>query len=112
MARYEEYKIVSTFWAWVILWSVSLFIVGYGLMLHFLVKEGPRSWNFYSIPITPAQSEYSTRLPPPQNVPPTNNKPPTPPPPPQIEPLPEGIRFEPPSQSMTGPATETKGARP
>lgn len=96
MPRYEEYKIVSPFWGWVILWGISLFIVGYGMMLHFLVLEGPRYWDFYSLPTTPADSEYSTRIPPPTRTPPPMPLPEyvqviTPPL--QIEPLPSGIRF-------------------
>lgn len=82
MPKFEEYKVLTPFWGWVILWGLSLFIIGYGMMLHVLVREGPRHWEFYSVPTTPAESEYSTR-PPPAST--SRHM--------QIEPLPEGMRI-------------------
>ncbi len=114
MPRFEEYKAFPYYVSWGILVGVSLFIIGYGMVLHVLVKEGPRHWEFYSVPTTPAESEYSTAQPS-RTVPPAVAMPESQriTPPLQINPLPPDVRFGP----ATGPggpssAAASQGATP
>jgi hypothetical protein len=61
--RYEEFKVVSNFWGWVILISFAATILISGMIFHMSIKEVPREWDFGALPDTPAKSIYSTREP-------------------------------------------------
>ncbi|HEX8950180.1 MAG TPA: hypothetical protein VF790_14525 [Dissulfurispiraceae bacterium] len=62
--RYIEYKIVPQFWGWVIITLYSAVIIGFGMLVHHIVPERPREWNYGQLPDTPAESVYSTVKPP------------------------------------------------
>jgi hypothetical protein len=90
--QYEEYKVTSEFWGWVIIIASSIGILGYGMVIMLLVRDAPRYWDFGQVDITPAESIYSTQEPP-LNVNDVQ----------QLTPLPEGVPMPPGS----GPADST-----
>ncbi len=61
--RYEEFKVVSNFWGWVILIVFATAILGSGMIFHMSIREVPREWDFGILPDTPAKSIYSTKEP-------------------------------------------------
>ena len=84
---YDEEKEVSTFWSWVIIIVYSLSIMAFGLVVYWVVPDGPRRWNFGLLPDPPGESIYHDRQPPPG------------PPERQIAPVPEAR----PDARITGP---------
>lgn len=60
MEKYEEYKVVTPFWGWVILVAFSIVVLGWGMLLMFIIPDTPRKWDFGTVPDTPAESVYST----------------------------------------------------
>jgi hypothetical protein len=60
MGRYEEYKMISQFWGWVALIVFSILILGWGMVLMYIIPDTPHHWDFGTVPDTPAQSVYST----------------------------------------------------
>ncbi len=61
--RYEEFKVVSNFWGWVILIVFAGAILISAMIFHMSIKDVPRDWDFGILPDTPASSIYSTREP-------------------------------------------------
>jgi hypothetical protein len=60
---YDEEKDIPDFWSWVILVLFSAAIVGYGIVTYLAVDDGPRKWEYGTLPDTPAQSIYNTKVP-------------------------------------------------
>ncbi len=87
---YEEEKVISTFWGWVILVIFSLSILAWAMLLMTVVKTATPYWDFGTLPDTPGKSVYSTITPPPPTQEPSL----------QIAPLPERKQKE----EMTGDA--------
>jgi hypothetical protein len=75
---FEESEGPSARRHWVLILVASALIVGWGLLIHALVKDGPRQWDFDALPDVPAQSIYSSAPTPEAEAPPR-----------QIAPLPE-----------------------
>lgn len=55
---YVEEKKVSAFWSWVIVILFSAGIAGFGLLVFWLVEDGPRQWDFGALRDVPAESMY------------------------------------------------------
>jgi hypothetical protein len=60
---YDEYKVPSQFWGWVLLILFAAAIVSYGMWLMMVVPDAPRFWDHGQKPDTPAESVYSTYQP-------------------------------------------------
>lgn len=90
--RYDEEKELSTFWSWVIIILYSGAIMVFGLVVYYVVPDGPRRWNFGILPDPPGASIYHDRQPLREKV----EK--------QIAPLPETK----PDARITGPAMKEK----
>lgn len=67
--NYVEYKIFAQFWGWIILIFISFGILLFAHLMHLIVPDIPRQWDFGQKPQTPAESVFSTRLPPSQSAP-------------------------------------------
>ncbi|MEN6623061.1 MAG: hypothetical protein ABFD50_16125 [Smithella sp.] len=67
--HYVEYKTFSQFWGWIVLIIVSVGILGFAHLIHYIVPDVPRQWDFGQKPQTPAESVFSTRMPPGQPAP-------------------------------------------
>jgi hypothetical protein len=62
--QFEEYRVVKgTFRGWLLLIVFSLLVMGWGMFIHMMVPESPRTWDFGVIPDTPGISAYSTIAP-------------------------------------------------
>lgn len=62
--HYVEYKTFSQFWGWIILIVISVGILAFAHLIHLIVPDVPREWDFGQKPQTPAESVFSTRMPP------------------------------------------------
>lgn len=62
--EYEQYRPVRQIWAWLAVFFLSVSTMAWGMIGHLLVREGPRRWDFGSLPDTPGQSVFSTVQPP------------------------------------------------
>ena len=78
MKEYEENREISSIWSWALVVICCAFILAWGGMNYALVKDGPREWNFGTLPDAPSQSVYSTEQAPEKAIAPR-----------QVEPLPE-----------------------
>lgn len=58
--KFEEFKMTSTFWSWLILILLCLSILAWGFANYFLISTPKRDWDYGALPDTPAQSIYST----------------------------------------------------
>lgn len=58
--KYEEYNVLPQFQGWVVLIVLSLFLIGTGMLTHFIVRDVPRWWDFGQMPDIPGQSPFST----------------------------------------------------
>ena len=85
---------------WIIILVASALIVGWGLLIHALVKDAPRQWDFGTLPDVPAQSIYSS-APTPQSATPPR----------QISPLPEARPWQRPGTDAKPDSTKEEGAR-
>jgi hypothetical protein len=63
MEKYEEYNTLSSFWGWVLIIFGSAFLVGLGLLTHFLVRDTSRQWDFGQVRDIPAEAPFSTIVP-------------------------------------------------
>jgi hypothetical protein len=65
MKEYEEYKTLSAFGGWVVLFLFSAALISYGMIAHmFIMESGQRTWEVGAFPIAPGQSRYSVIEPP------------------------------------------------
>jgi hypothetical protein len=62
--EYEQYKPVRQVWTWLAVLLLSAITIGWGLLGHAVVRQGPRHWDYGTLPDAPAQSPYSTVPPP------------------------------------------------
>ena len=46
--------------SWVMVIGLCVVIILWGLLSYLLVKDRPRAWDFGALPVTPAESIYST----------------------------------------------------
>ena len=60
---YDEYKVPSQIWGWVLLVLFATAIVSYGMWLMMVVPDAPRFWDHGQKLDTPAESIYSTYQP-------------------------------------------------
>lgn len=102
MAEPQETKTDGSLTGWIIVIALSACIIGWGLMVHDLVKDSPRHFDFGQLPDAPSESVYTTSSGQQQ------------PPPRQIVPLPEA--GEPgatpmPESNQVRPAHEPNNAR-
>jgi hypothetical protein len=74
----EKIETPARWWGWLVVILVCALVVAWGLVNFFLVKDGPRTWHFGTLPDAPSESIYSSR-----ETPEAAN------PPRQIPPLPE-----------------------
>jgi hypothetical protein len=82
--QFEEYRVVrGKIMGWVLLVIFSALVMGWGMFIHMMVPDIPRTWDFGALPDTPGISVYSTIVPVSKE-----------PPPRQLEPLPERIPWE------------------
>jgi len=58
--RYEEFKVLRPFLGWLLLVLFSALILTAAMVVHMMVADRPREWDFGSLPDTPAESIYST----------------------------------------------------
>jgi hypothetical protein len=64
MVQFEEFRLVSSFWSWVIVVGLALGILAVGGVVWLAIPENERYWDFGALPDVPAQSVYSTSPPP------------------------------------------------
>ena len=62
--EYEEFLKIPSLWGWITLFIVSGVILGWGMLIMYLIPDRPRFWDYGSFDETPAASIYSTELPP------------------------------------------------
>jgi len=98
--QFEESEGPSARRHWVIVLLASALIVGWGLLIHALVKDGPRQWDFGTLPDVPAQSIYSSAPTPEAEAPPR-----------QIAPLPEAKPWQRPGAAEKPVSPKEEGAR-
>lgn len=60
---YEEMYRHRQSTGWVLLLLFCAALIGYSLVLHLLIPDRPRTWDFGQLDQTPAESIYSTREP-------------------------------------------------
>jgi len=60
---YDEEKEMPQFWSWMLIILFSAAILGYGIATYLLVDDGPRRWEYGTLPDTPAQSIYNSKGP-------------------------------------------------
>ena len=94
MEDYEENREIGSMWSWTLVMILCAFIITWGFVIHALVKDGPREWNYGTLPDAPSQSIYSTEEASEKAIPPR-----------QVAPLPEAKR----GQSAPG---EVEGRQP
>lgn len=76
---FEQFRPSTQWRGWLFIFVFSAAILSWGMMLHMVIPDAPRQWDFGTVPMTPAASVYSTSRPAePQRV-----RPPV-----QMEPLP------------------------
>jgi hypothetical protein len=80
--KFEEFRAISDTTSWIILILFSLFIIGFGVLIYFLIPDTPRKWDYGVLPDTPAESIYSTVRSPTPQAPPRQL-----PPVPEVKPL-------------------------
>ena len=100
MERYEQYDVVSPRWAWVMVIAFSASLIGWALLMHALVPDEPRRWNFGQLEDTPGESRYSTSEPILRS-----------PVPPQMPTLPEARPFNPGSPAQVQPDAPASSRR-
>jgi hypothetical protein len=61
---FEQYKSSPQWRGWLFIFVFSVAILSWGMMLHMVIPDGPRLWDFGAVPQTPAASVYSTAEPP------------------------------------------------
>lgn len=61
--KYDEDRELPSPWEWVIITFFSAAIVGFGVLVYWIVPDGPRYWDVGQLPDTPAESIYSTEQP-------------------------------------------------
>jgi hypothetical protein len=66
MIRYEleEYKPAPPTWGWVIIITLSVLTLGWGMVAHMAVPDVERQWDFGVVPDAPGESAFSTVPPP------------------------------------------------
>lgn len=57
---YEEDRMISPLWGWVILILFSASILGWGMFMMMMIMDAPREWDMGDLPDTPASSIYSS----------------------------------------------------
>ncbi len=60
MKEYEENREIGSTWSWILMMLLCAFILTWGFAIYALVKDGPREWNYGTLPDAPSQSIYST----------------------------------------------------
>jgi hypothetical protein len=60
MEQYEEYKDEKQTWIWTAVIIFSVLLLSWGMLLHMIIPDAPRSWDFDVLPDAPGQSKYST----------------------------------------------------
>lgn len=57
---YEEYTPKGPLVGWVTVLGISFAVLALGMLLHTMIADPPRTWDFGALPDTPAESAYST----------------------------------------------------
>jgi hypothetical protein len=91
MKEYEEDHEIGSIWSWALVVILCALILAWGFTIHAVVKDGPREWNFGTLPDAPSQSIYSTEEAPEKAVPPR-----------QVAPLPEAKPRKPAPDEVEG----------
>jgi len=87
---YEEYRSLSTMWSWLIVIGLSILLVATGIVVHRVIRDAPRHWDYGAMETIPGASVYSSVLPEPVTVGPAEiDKIPR-----QIQPLPDARPLE------------------
>jgi len=60
MKEYEENREIGSTWSWTLMMLFCASILTWGFAIYALVKDGPREWNYGTLPDAPSQSIYST----------------------------------------------------
>jgi hypothetical protein len=61
--KHEEFTDFPNFLGWILLFALSVVILGWGMLIMMVIMDRPRDWNFGALPQTPAESFYTTELP-------------------------------------------------
>ena len=61
MTYYEEYHEGSNRMGWFLILLFAAFILGWAVIMMFIIKEPRREWDYQILPDAPSQSIYSTR---------------------------------------------------
>jgi hypothetical protein len=70
MFEFEEYKKIRQVYGWIIIIALSASLISWCLIVHMIVPDTPRNWDFGTLDDTPASSKYSIQSPPTEtNVP-------------------------------------------
>jgi len=72
--NYEEYSDLSLCDSWFIIIALCVFLLLSGLLVHRMLPDTERRWNFGALNYTPAASIYSTAVPGPVTVAPAETK--------------------------------------
>jgi hypothetical protein len=64
MQKYEEYRNISQRSLWLIVVVFTILVLGWGMLIHMMVPEAERHWDFGVQPQSPSESKYSTVAPP------------------------------------------------
>lgn len=65
---FEEHKTVSNPLSWAILIGLCLLLVSTGIMVHRIVPDTPRTWDYGAMETIPGESVYSSMTPNPGGV--------------------------------------------
>ncbi len=60
MKDYEEKTSFRNVWGWTSLFLLSLFVIGWAMVLMFSVKDVPRKWDYGSEIDAPSENIYTT----------------------------------------------------
>jgi len=62
--EYEEYRSAGPIWGWVIVITLAVLTLSWGMVTHMAVPEVVRQWDFGAVPDAPGESAFSTVPPP------------------------------------------------
>ncbi len=65
---FEEYQKIEHKWSWAIIIGLSLFLVFSGIIIHGLIPDRERQWNYGALETIPGASIYSSMSPTPEGV--------------------------------------------
>jgi hypothetical protein len=60
MEKYENFRIISQKWGWLLIFLLSATIISWGMLLMFVIPQTPRQWYFGAEKQIPAESVYSS----------------------------------------------------